>query len=469
MTDPTGGSAAREENSSRGLVARLGLFDATMIVMGGIIGSGIFINPYVVARQVHTPLLILGAWALGGLIALAGAFIYAELAARLPRVGGQYAYIREAYHPLLAFLYGWVLLLVIQTGGMAAVAVTFARYFLEVTRLPLPDGVVATLALVLLTVINCFGVRAGSTVQSILMLLKILAITGLVACGWLLLRPTAGEWHPLLDRPVSIDLLTAFGAALTPVLFSFGGWQTANFIAGEVREPRKNLPRGLILGVLGVIALYLAVNFVCVRALGPAGLAQTTTPASAVIRLALGERGAALLAMGIMISTLGFLSQSILTAPRVYFAMADDGLFFPSVAWVHPRTRVPVVAIALQGVFAIAITLLGRYEQILNYVVSMDFIFFGLSASCLFVFRRREREANRDSQSDSASGSRSAGYRVPGHPVTTALFVIASWLVVINTIYKYPGNTLVGMAVLLAGVPVYFVWRWRRTPGTGTP
>ena len=463
-SEKPGGSAG--ENSSAGLVARLGLFDATMIVMGGIIGSGIFINPYVVARQVHTPLLILGAWAVGGVIALAGAFIYAELAARLPRVGGQYAYIREAYHPLLAFLYGWVLLLVIQTGGMAAVAVTFARYFLEVTRLPMPDGVVATLALVLLTLINCLGVRAGSTVQSILMVLKILAIAGLVACGWILVRPPAGEWHPLLDRPVSIDLLTAFGAALTPVLFSFGGWQTANFIAGEVREPRKNLPRGLIFGVLGVIALYLAVNFVCVRALGPLGLAQSTTPASAVIRMALGERGAALLAMGIMISTLGFLSQSILTAPRVYFAMADDGLFFSSVAWVHPRTRVPVVAIALQGVFAIAITLLGRYEQILNYVVSMDFIFFGLSASCLFVFRRRERQAARDARRDSAAGPEKSGYQVPGHPVTTALFVATSWLVVINTIYKYPRNTLVGMAILLAGVPVYFLWQWRRTTGT---
>ena len=468
MTVPTSDSAAHEKNSSRGLVARLGLFDATMIVMGGIIGSGIFINPYVVARQVHTPLLILGAWVLGGVIALAGAFIYAELAARLPRVGGQYAYIREAYHPLLAFLYGWVLLLVIQTGGMAAVAVTFARYFLEVTHLPLGDGVVATLALVLLTLINCLGVRAGSTVQSILMLLKILAIAGLVACGWLLVHPPAGEWRPLLDRPVSVDLLTAFGAALTPVLFSFGGWQTANFIAGEVREPRKNLPRGLILGVLGVIALYLAVNFVCVRALGPAGLAQTTTPASAVMRSALGERGAALLAMGIMISTLGFLSQSILTAPRVYFAMAEDGLFFPSVAWVHPRTRVPVVAIVLQGVFAIAITLLGRYEQILNYVVSMDFIFFGLSASCLFVFRRREREADRKARQDEGAIPERSGFRVPGHPITTALFVAASWLVVINTIYKYPRNTLVGMAILLAGVPVYFLWRWRRTPGINT-
>jgi APA family basic amino acid/polyamine antiporter len=458
MRDRTNNYAAQSKTSVVEVIPRLGLFDATMIVMGGIVGSGIFINPYVVARQVHTPVLILGAWALGGLIALAGAFIYAELAARLPRVGGQYAYLREAYHPLLAFLYGWVLLLVIQTGGMAAVAVTFARYFLEFTHIPIADGIVATLALTLLTLINCFGVRAGSTVQSVLMVLKILAITGLVACGWLLVRAPASEWHPVLDRPPSFDLLTAMGAALAPVLFAFGGWQTANFIAGEVREPRKNLPRGLIFGVLGVIALYLAVNYVCVRDLGPAGLAQTTTPASAVMRLALGERGAALIAVGITISALGFLSQSILTAPRVYFAMAGDGLFFSSVAWLHPRTRVPVVAIALQGFFAIVIALSGRYEQILNYVVSMDFIFFGLTATSLFIFRRRERQAGARLDSESAS----AGYRVPGHPVTTVLFVIASWLVVANTIYKYPRNTAVGMAILFAGIPVYYLWRWRQ-------
>lgn len=314
-----------------GLAARLGLFDATMIVMGGIIGSGIFINPYVVARQLHTASLILGAWVIGGMIALAGAFIYSELAARMPKVGGQYAYLREAYHPALAFLYGWVLLLVIQTGGMAAVAVTFAKYFLELTGLHVSEGLVATLALGLLTAINCLGVRAGSTVQSTLMVLKIFAIGALVGCGaWFLMRsgtPATPVKSMLLDRPVSFDLVTAMGAALVPVLFAYGGWQTANFVAEEVREPRKNLPRALVIGVIGVVLLYLSVNIVCVYVLGPAGLAAATTPASAVMRVAWGPRGAALIAVGIAVSALGFLSQSILTAPRVYFAMAEDGLF----------------------------------------------------------------------------------------------------------------------------------------------
>lgn len=451
-------------DSSGGLVRRLGLFDATMIVMGGIVGSGIFINPYVVARQVHTPLMILGVWTVGGVIALAGAFVYAELTALHPDVGGQYAYLREAYHPGVAFIYGWALLLVTQTGGMAAVAVTFAHYFVELTHVPINDGLLAGLALGVLTLVNCLGVKQGSAVQSTLMVLKILAITAMVGAGWFFVRGPHLELHPMLDRPLSLDLVTSLGAAMTPVLFAYGGWQTSCFIAGEVIEPEKNMPRGLVMGVLGVIALYLAVNWICVRDLGPQGLAGTTTPASAVMRVALGERGAMLIAAGIAVSTLGFLSQSILTAPRVYFAMARDGLFFKSVAWIHPRTRVPVVAIVLQGVWATAIALTGRYEQILNYVVSTDFIFFGLTATCLFVFRRRESSAEARGQGKSGAPSTARVPRMPGHPVTTLLFIGACWLVVLGTIYKYPANSAVGLAIVLAGIPVYFLWGRRNAP-----
>jgi APA family basic amino acid/polyamine antiporter len=447
-----------------GLLARLNLFDATMIVMGGIVGAGIFMNPYVVARQVHTPALILGAWTLGGMIALSGAFIYAELAARLPRVGGQYAYLREAYHPAVAFAYGWGLLLVIQTGGMAAVAVTFARYFRELTRLPIADGWIATLALALLTIINCFGVRAGSNVQNALMLMKIIAIAALVLCGWLLVAYPQPLGGAILDRPLSLDLFAAFGAAMIPVIFAFGGWQTANFIADEVRDPAKNLPRGLVLGVSGVILLYFSVNFVCVRVLGASGLAQASAPASAVMRAALGDRGAALIAAGIAVSALGFLSQSILTAPRVYFAMASDRIFFNSVAWLHPRTRVPVVAIALQGGWAIVIALSGSYEQILNYFVSMDALFFGLSATCVFVLRRREGRA-----ASSSSAAPFSGYRIPGHPWTTLFFITCCWLIVVSTLYKYPANSLIGVAIVVAGIPVYFFWAARRASKGNSP
>ena len=434
------------------LARQLGVFDATMIVMGGIVGSGIFINSYVVARQVHTPFLILGAWLAGGAIALLGAFIYAELADRYPNVGGQYAYLREAYHPSIAFIYGWALLLVIQTGGMAAVAITFSRYFLEITHAPWSASAVATLALGLLTIVNCLGVRAGTSVQNTLMALKIVAILALVGCGMFFIGAPHGVSGPALDQPFSLSLLTAMGAAMTPVMFAYGGWQTASFVAGEMREPRRDLARGLLIGVCGVVVLYLAVNFVYLYALGPRELAATETPASSVMRLAFGERGATLIALGVAISTLGFLSQGMLTAPRVYFAMAKDGLFFKSVAWLDPRTRVPVLAIALQGVLAVVIAVSGRYEQILNYVVSVDFIWFGLTAASLFVFRSRtlNRETNLVS----------GGFRVPGHPVTTGLFVAACVLTVLSTIYKYPHNSAIGIGIVVAGIPAYFFWRW---------
>ena len=455
MDRPVTESAAA---STPGLARQLGLFDATMLVMGGIVGSGIvggiigvgiFINPYVVAQQVHTPALILGAWIFGGLIGVGGAFIWAELAATLPEVGGQYAYLREAYHPAVAFLYGWVLLLVIQTGGMAAVSITFARYFLELTGTHTPDWLVATLALGTLTLINCFGVKTGGRTQSALMVMKIVAIAALVVVGLVL----AGRHVTTTTAAEREWSLTSFGGAMVPVLFAYGGWQTANFLAAEVKEPKKNLPRGLLLGMLGVVVLYMAVNWVCLRALGPQALAATSTPATAVMRLALGQRGATFIAAAIAISTLGFLSQSILTAPRVYFAMADDGLFFRAVAWLNPRTRVPVVAIVLQSVWTMVIALSGRYEQILNYVIAMDFLFFGLTATTIFVFRRRAaRGAMKPSD----------GYRMPGHPVTTAVFVAICWWVVANTIYRYPANSLIGFALLLAGIPVYWLWS-RRT------
>jgi APA family basic amino acid/polyamine antiporter len=330
---------------------------------------------------------------------------------------------------------------------MAAVAVTFARYVRELTPLGLGETAVAVAALAVLTAINCFGVRAGATVQNALMVLKIGAVLGLVAAGWLLVRPAPAGAHAVLDRPLSFGLLTAVGAALVPVLFAYGGWQTSSFVAAELRRPERDLPRGLLLGVSGVIFLYLAVNAVSVRALGSDGLAATTTPASTVMRLALGERGASLIAGGIAISTLGFLSQGILTAPRVYYAMAADGLFFRAVGYLHPRTQVPVVAIALQGLLAAVIAASGRYEQILNYVVSVDFIFFGATGASLFVFRRRQGPA--------------ASFRTPGHPATTIFFVAACFLVVINTVYTYPANSAIGLLILLAGVPVYFFWRRR--------
>jgi APA family basic amino acid/polyamine antiporter len=428
-----------------GLARRIGPFDATMIVMGGIIGSGIFANPREVALELPSAPLLLAAWALGGVMALLGAFVYAELAARRPGVGGQYAYLRDAYHPLAAFLYGWVLLLVVQTGGMAAVALIFARYSGRLLGRDLPESLVGMSALLALTIVNCLGVAMGNRVQSILMVTKLAAIAVLIACG-LFLVPAAPP--PASTEPGGASGLAglfAFGAAMAPVLFAYGGWQTASFVSAELRDPRRDLPRGLLWGVSGVIVLYLGVNWVCVRALGGPGLAHTLAPASAVMERALGPAGARLIAAGIAVSTLGFLSQSMLTAPRVYYAMAADGVFFESVGRIHPRTRVPVMAIALQGAFAMLLTAWGQYRQILDYMIAVDFIFFGLTATCLFVFRHREGE--------------SAGFRTPGHPWTTGAFTAGCWLFVLNLVAQRPRETLVGMAVLATGAPAYALWR----------
>lgn len=426
---------------------QLNLFDATMIVMGGIVGSGIFINPYVVAQHVHTPFLILGVWLLGGVLAMLGAFIWAELASRLPDAGGQYMYLREAYHPAVAFVYGWVLLLVTQTGGMAAVAVTFAHYYREISGFGGSDGAIAAVVLLGLTIINCFGARAGSNVQSALMLMKAAAIAAMVVVG---IAMGGAELHPvpLLDGPVSLGLLGAIGAAMTPVAFAYGGWQTSSFVAGEMRDPRRDLSRGLILGVSGVVLLYLSVNFVCVKVLGPAGLAATRAPASAVMRAAMGDRGAWWIAVGIAVSTLGFLSQGILTAPRVYYAMARDGLFFQSVGRVSERTGAPVAAIVLQGVLATAIAVIGRYEQILNFEISVDFISFGFTAAALFALRKR--------------GGGPGIYRTPGHPYTTAIFVLACAAIVLSTVWHNPLDTFFGQLILLSGIPVYLYWSRRK-------
>jgi APA family basic amino acid/polyamine antiporter len=430
---------------------QLGLFDAIMIVMGGIVGAGIFANPSEVAHRVHTPFLILGVWILGGFLAMCGAFIWAELATRLPGTGGQYLYLREAYHPWVAFVYGWGLLLITQTGGMAAVAVIFSAYFRALTGAVWNGAAIAAVVLLILTGINCLGARAGSNVQSAFMLLKIAAIAALVVIGFALGGGSLKS-APLLAQPVSFGLLKNIGSAMVPIAFAYGGWQTATFVAGEMRDARRDLSRGLLLGVAAVVGLYLAVNLACLRVLGPAGLNATTTPASDVMRIALGERGAQWIAIGIAISTLGFLSQSMLTAPRVYYAMARDGLFFESVGKLSPRSRAPVVAIVLQGVAAIVIACSGTYGEILNFEVTVDFIFFGMTAASLFILRRCQ------------VGSDSAICRVPGHPFTTILFVLSCAGIVGSAIVASPVNSAIALCIMLAALPVYYYWsRFRRT------
>jgi APA family basic amino acid/polyamine antiporter len=332
---------------------------------------------------------------------------------------------------------------------MAAVAMTFASYFGELTGWNVNPTVTAVGTLAILTVVNCLGVRSGSNVQSTFMVLKIAAIVMLVILGWRAVSGTAAS-PPATPRPTG-----NFLGAMVPVLFAYGGWQTASFVSGEMRNAERDLPRGLLLGVIGVILLYLAVNVVCVYALGPQALAATQTPASEVMRQAVGPAGARLIAAGIAISTVGFLSQGMLTAPRVYYAMARDGLFFSRVGTLDERTSAPVVAIVLQGVWASVIVLFFRYYgPVLNYVVALDAVFFGLTGAALLVFRRRIPRPV-------------GGMSMPGHPYTTAIFVLAFWTLAVSTIVQFPRDAGMGVVVLLLGVPVYLSWnRVRRGPRT---
>ncbi len=433
------------------LERRLGLLDVTLIVMGGIIGSGIFVNPAVVAERTGSATGTIAAWLVGGAIALAGAFIYAELGARRPDAGGQYAYLREAFHPAAGFVYAWALLLLIQTGGMAASAMTLARYVRELGGVTLPEGVIAGGVLAVLTVVNAFGVRAGASTQNVFMVLKIAAILAVITAGFTVGGALSGAASGAPIPPPSVAPVAGFGAAMVPVLFAYGGWQTAAFVGGEVKDPARTLPRGMVLGVLAVIVLYVAVNVACLHVLGADGLAATPAPAATVMRMAFGDGGARWLAVGVALSTLGFLSQGMLTAPRVYWAMANDGLFFRAVAHVHPKSHSPIVAIVLQGVAAALLAVTGEYGRILDTVVSTDWIFFALSAASLFVLRAHDRAAGRP-----------AVPGVPGHPWTTAAFIAASGWVVVQALTHDLRNGLLGLAALLAALPIYALWKRAR-------
>jgi APA family basic amino acid/polyamine antiporter len=423
-----------------------------MMVVGGIIGSGIFLNPALVAERARTVELTLAVWVLGGAIALLGALVFAELGARRPVAGGGYVYLRDAYGKLPAFLYAWTLLLVIATGAIAAVAVTFASYAASLAglgpaaRLPLAVG-----AIMLLSAVNYVGVRPGAITQNVLTVLKLSALAILIVAGLTLAAPppAAGQLGPVAQG----GLLLAVGAALVPVLFAFGGWQQTNFVAEELIEPERNLPRALVLGVVIVVAVYLLANLAYLRTLGIAGLAGSSAPAADAMDALLGAPGRSLIGAGIAVSTFGFLNLVILVSPRVYQAMARDDLFFPSLARLHPRYHTPSGAILFQAAWAIVLTLTGRYGDLLDYVVFGDWIFFAAVTSTVFVFRARERSRREPT---------TLRFRMPGFPLVPIAFMLAALYVVIGSIASNPGNALKGGGLILLGVPVFLFWKGRR-------
>src|SRR5437867_809694 len=432
---------------------RLGLFSGTMAVVGGIIGGGIFRTPATVAERLHSPGSVLAAWVIGGIVALIGAFCWGELGQRRPRAGGGYVYLRETFGPLPAFLYGWTLVLVIATGAIAAVAVTFADYTLALVGLPRTYSVpLAVAAIVLLAGINDVGVYSAAITQNIFTILKLVALATLTGAGLLVVTPTVPY------RPLPSPTVQSLGAALVPILFTYGGWQQTNFIAEEIVEPEKNLPRALVLGVAIVVAVYLLANVAYLRVLGVAGLAASTAPAADTMQALLGPAGGKIIAAGIAISTFGFLNLVILVTPRVLQAMAADGVFFQRLAVLHPVYRTPTAAIVALAGFAILLALTGTFGQLVDYVTFGDWIFFGLCAAALFIYRRREHGAGSSSHA-APSSVLPAPFRVPGYPVTPILFVGAAAFVVYSSIVSNPRNATIGAGLIGLGIPAFLYWR----------
>ncbi len=440
---------------SAGYRRTLGLFSGTMAVVGGIIGSGIFINPAIVAKRVGSASLTLGVWVLGGVVALIGAFCFGELSQRRPRAGGSYVYIREALGELPAFLYGWALLLVMATGAIAAVAYTFASYF---TRLAGLDAAlitpIAAVAILLCSAVNYVGVSPGAITTNVFTVLKLAALGFLILVGLTGSGATPAPEAAAVATGPEGGVFLAVAAALVPVLFAYGGWQQTNFIAEEIVEPEKNLPRALVLGVVIVVAVYLLANVTYLRALGPTGLAASTAPAADALRARVGEWGATLIGMGIAASTFGFLNLVILVSPRVYQTVAADGLFFPAFARIHPRWRTPTVAILFQGAWAVVLLYTGKYGELLDYVVFCDWIFFGLAVVALLVLRGKDRAAG--------VADPPGAFRVPGYPLTPLIFIAAALYVVWGSVRSNPANALRGIGILTLGVPVFLYWRRRR-------
>jgi len=427
----------------------LGLIDSAAVVAGGIIGVGIFANPSNVARVVTEPLLILLVWAIGGAVALIGAFVWAELASRFPEVGGQYVYLQRAYPPVVGFLYGVALLFIINGGSLAAVAILFASYVDRSFVALGPTGIraVAAAALVSLTAVNVVGVRAGSRTNNLLMAAKVAGILALVALAF------SRGFHPasafnaapaVVFRGASAHVLLT---ALVPILFAYGGWQSCANIAGEIKDPARNLARANVLGVIAVVVLYLSMNLAYLWVLTPGQIAASPALAADMARAAAGEIGARFVALLIVVSSLGFLAVVILTGPRLIYAMAADGLFFRRAAELHPRYRTPVFALWFQAVVSLALLTTNTYDQLLSYVVFADWLFFGLTAGALIIVRRRTGPAS--------SGVAAA----PGHPWTTAVFIAVAAGIVVNSFFAYPIQSLIGSAVLGAAAVAFFATR----------
>jgi len=468
------------------LVKSLRLYDCTTIVMGSMIGSGIFIVAAEIAREVQSPGLLLLCWMLSGVMTVAAAVTYGELAGMMPTAGGQYIYLREAFGPLFGFLYGWTLFLVIQTGTMAAVAVAFGKFLgvlvpwvsaqnhlvdlgqvaLFHHALPLTlssQQLVAALTLLFLSVLNIFGLRLGAWVQNVFTTLKVATLLGLVALGlwWWNLHPAVSAHQQSLFSGVHWNLgtLTVLSVALVGPLFSSDAWNNVTFTGSEIVNPRRDLPLALFVGTTTICCLYVACNWTYLHVLPFAGTPMASGPlgrgiqyaaedrvATAAAQVMLGGKGATLMAVAIMISTFGCMNGLILAGARVYYAMAKDGLFFHAVGKVYARHHTPAISLAVQGVWACLLTLSGTYSELLDYVIFAVVLFYALTLAGVFQLRRTRPQAPRP-------------YRAWGYPVLPAVYIAFALFVEWALLTHKPGRSLAGLSIVALGVPVYFLWR----------
>jgi len=430
------------------LVRALGWWEATSIVVGIVIGTGIFIVPAQITRSMGTRDGALTVWAVAGLLSLFGALSFAELAAMMPKAGGQYVYLREAYGPLVGYLCGWSFFVATQTGGISVLAVGFAEYaneFLPLT--PWEQKAAAATSIALLTAINYRGVREGGYVQSVLTGVKIGALAALILLGYVLVKGVPNS-PGALAAPPGHRLAASFGVAMVGAFWAYEGWNACTFAAEEVKRPERNVPLALILGLSATIVIYMALNLVYFRVLPVDQVAHSPrVGADAAVRI-FGHGGSLLVSMLILISTLGSLNGSILAAPRVYYAMARDGLFFRWCTHIHPRFHTPDVALLVQAAWAIILVAAGTYEQLYTYVIFAAFVFYALTALAVVVLRRKRPDAPRP-------------YRVFGYPYVPIIFVLGSAWFLVNTLLEEPVEAAGGAVMLGVGGLVYGFWKRR--------
>jgi len=459
------------KKKATGLIRQLGLFDSTMMMVGIVIGSGIFLTTGIMAKSIPSASLILLAWIAGGLITLAGALTYAELGAAMPDAGGQYVYLREAYSPLSGFLFGWILFLVTMAGSIAALGVAFAEYFghffpswstentifstgISILKhhfhYALSMGqVVAIVVSILLSAFNYIGVFFGKTIQNILTVIKIGTLLAFIGLGL-----TVGKGTPVdfTLNPTGLSfsqLIIGFGVALVAITWAFDGWNNITYAAGEIKNPKRNLPSSLIFGTLMITVLYVLTNYVYLVALPANKMAGVVTVAEKAAATLFGSTSAGLLSAAVLISVLGALNGSIFVGSRVYYAMAKDKLFFQRVGDVHPRFRTPAFAIFIQAIWACILTVSGTFEQLFTFVVFITVLFYVGTAASVFTLRRKFPDLPRP-------------YKTWGYPVIPVVFILASLGILINTLIEKPGESLAGLGFTIIGIPVYYFWKKRK-------